>query len=198
MLTLACIALVLQDKTAEELVAKAEEKLLKAGSWQVKLTVATSLEGDPPGDKGVVTYLVADKNRMLLTMDPVSWVCDGKKLDRNGDVVDAPADLTAAVAFLLVRGELSMLHMVGTHETSVAELRKLLPASDYTLGAKEKVGDRESRIVEFTILMERRGSLKMKLWLDAETGLPLKRTATVVRKDGKTPPRRSRLGSRAR
>ena len=54
-------------------------------------------------------------------------------------------------------------------------------ASEFKLGKKEKIGEREAQVIEYKLAYEEAAketpdlSLSEKLWLDVETHLPLKR-----------------------
>ena len=57
----------------------------------------------------------------------------------------------------------------------------------FRLGAKEKMNDRETQILEFTVPIEigQKSPAVCNLWMDGKTGLPMKRTLEFTNRDGK-------------
>src|SRR5262249_5428799 len=55
------------------------------------------------------------------------------------------------------------------------DLDKLLRPSDFKVGANVKVEGRDARVIEYKVTPTGAGPMTLKLWLDAQTRLPLKR-----------------------
>jgi hypothetical protein len=56
------------------------------------------------------------------------------------------------------------------------------PIKDFKLGAKEKIGKQETQMVEYisTMPMTPQLVVKVKVWIDTTTGLPVKRETRPV------------------
>jgi outer membrane lipoprotein-sorting protein len=64
----------------------------------------------------------------------------------------------------------------------------LCQMSDFKLAGKEKIGGRNTRVIQYTVTVTVKDykdplSMKMKMWLDAETNLPVKLAMTGAKSD---------------
>ena len=54
-------------------------------------------------------------------------------------------------------------------------LDDMFKVSDFVLGKKEKVGEREAQVIDYKLVMDNRDTAETTIWIDTETKLPLKR-----------------------
>lgn len=188
LLAVAAIALLLpQEKNeAEELFKKMEEKIAKAKS--VRMTFEVSL--DPEGAKLTGELLLDEGNRARWHMegkkdgvfDSGTLTSDGTRaLMLAGGVKNRPFDVPESMGRLmrlsLARsGFLGLVDASHREEKAKADPATAFIASGFKLGAKEKVGDRESQAIDYTLSVKGNPDASMTVWVDRETNLPLKRT----------------------
>ena len=61
------------------------------------------------------------------------------------------------------------------------KIEEQYPVSEFELGKKEKVGESEAQEIQYTLKpKDSKASLRVSLWLDTKTHLPLKRVAIVT------------------
>jgi hypothetical protein len=193
-----------QQDEAEKLFRAMEKKIRSAKSLQ--LTFAGELTGDAvKGMKGTIkgtAYLAAgNKFRIEADGDVMGktekrlLVSDGKSTyEKSGDKVNPkpqPPD------YEKVSGIVARLGMTGSYvlplEVSPSsdppkkkepfDLDKKLPVKDFKLGPKEKIGQRDVQVVEYTIVLPLFPA-KVAVSIDVQSQLPLK-FVVVVEMSGK-------------
>jgi hypothetical protein len=184
-----------QQNEAEKLFRAMEKKIRSAKSLQ--LTFAGELTGDAfKGAKGTfkgTAYLAAgNKFRIEAEMDFMGktesklLVSDGKSTyAKLGDNVDPKPQ---SPDYEKISGIVSRLGMMGVDILYVEEfspsddppkkkepfdLDKKLPVKDFKLGAKEKIGQRDVQVVEYTIGLLP-GPAKIEVSIDVQSQLPLR------------------------
>jgi outer membrane lipoprotein-sorting protein len=178
---------------AEKLFRDLEKRVAAAKTIRVSF-VSTVYEGEKDVGqlKGSITLEEGEKGsvkakgklkEMELALDLVS---DGKKLTvvstAGGKAKEQPLPkkFGASARLGLSRvGPTAGLFMVGAapdpgKEDQGLDLEKLLQLSDFKAGGTARVEGREARVLEYHVTLGGE-KLAMKLWLDAKTGLPLKR-----------------------
>lgn len=63
-------------------------------------------------------------------------------------------------------------------EKKMPDLGTVFKPSGFALGTPEKIGEVDAKVVEYTLAVEEIGDFKVKLWLDGEKLVPLKRVCT--------------------
>jgi outer membrane lipoprotein-sorting protein len=182
-----------QEKNeAAELFRKMEEKFTAAKSLQLQWKVtAVAIEGDLSAE-GIILLDEGNKARFEMQANHPGgeqkdlFVSDGaqfKTTGARGATVDTPATLNKTVLGCLARGgalqALTVINM--KFHVKEADASKLLALSDFAMGYKEKVGEREAQLIEFKSVLVPAGKQEAatKLWIDCETGLPVKREFVV-------------------
>jgi outer membrane lipoprotein-sorting protein len=197
LLPVVLLAFAEDGKEAEKLFRAAEKKLLDADTVQMSFTATATHDKGKLEGKG--TVLLARGNKARLEMKgtflgksgSLLMICDGTRQktesaeagkEGKGMVRDAPKDFTTRLtkattrigilpSFFLVRAQAE-----GEKDPDVEDVMKV---SDFSLGKKEKVGERQAQIVEYKMTHDAGGGRKdthtVQLWLDSETHLPLKR-----------------------
>jgi outer membrane lipoprotein-sorting protein len=209
LLPVVLLAFAEDGKEAEKLFRAAEKKLTEADSVQLSFT------SNATHDKGKVefkgTLLLAKGNKGRLEMKgkfgeksgTMRVICDGtrQKMESVEDgkagkdmVKDAPKDFATRMARgtsrigVLPSAFIGRLQVEGEKEPDVEDLMKV---SDFSLGKKGKVGERQAQIVEYTMTFDGGGgrieNFTVQLWLDSETGLPLKRVVRGAKDKGGFP-----------
>ena len=187
---LAVLLVLPQEKNeAETLFRKMEEKVLAAKTVQLKMTgemkeAGLALSGDyllgesgkiavhlkgKQGDQEVFAKLTSDGKRIRLEESGRGPA----ELFDSADGVGKAARQCFAAAGLM--GTLDQLNRDG----KIKDLdKRLMVASAFKLGAKEKVGEREAQIVEYVLgtkAAPEEGSTAV-VWIDIATTLPIKRS----------------------
>jgi outer membrane lipoprotein-sorting protein len=200
LLPVVLLAFAEDGKEAEKLFRSAEKKLIDADTVQMSFT-ATAMH-----DKGKIdckgTWLAARGNKGRLELKgkfgeqsmSALVISDGTRRktvssmgDKEGksEVEDAPKDFAASVTRVSSRLGVFPAYFLpqawaeGEKQPDVDDRFKL---SGFSLGKKDKVGERQAQIVEYQVTADTGGgkgpTLAVQLWLDSETNLPLKRVVT--------------------
>jgi len=181
-----------QKNEAEELFRKMEDKVHKAKSIQYESE--TVVEG-PEKMSMVVKATLAEGNKANMSVTAevdgkkvgVQGVSDGKKSRRkHGNepvkMEETPKNMNIALSSTLTR--LGITGMAATRDSKEEDplkadkfdKDKFIPLSDFKMGAKEKVGDIETQIVEYSIRLRKDSpAIPVKVWIDPKTNLPVKR-----------------------
>ena len=190
-LALFAISLPQESHEAQELFRKMEEKFTKAKSVQVSWRVAAKVKEGDITAQGSVFLDEGNKARMDVTGKVIDTeqkdqiISDGKTLNTYGSrrsSVDTPKDFNRTVLGSLARGgavnALTVINM--KYYARESDPSKLFTLSSFALGKKEKVDKREAQVIEFKAKLEPANQeAQVKLWIDSETGLPLRRVFTV-------------------
>ena len=182
------LALLPQEKNeAEELFKKMEAKLAAAKSVQFKFEG----EMNPRGVKLSGTLVFGETNQSRCDLEgkfgeesqSISVISDGKMARMTTS--EPPENKAFAVPETLGRlmrlaaaraGCLGTIDVSQREEKAKEDPEKAFAASDFKLGAKEKVGEREAQAVEYKLVRKGEKDSAATVWIDAETHLPLKRT----------------------
>jgi RNA polymerase sigma factor (sigma-70 family) len=184
------LALAQGGNQAENLFRESEKKLSEAD--QAQITVESTLERGTL-KKGHLkgTLLLAKGNKANMAVQgnldgeefKMSAVSNGSKMkmevtmSKPQEEQNTPKDLNAMFAGSFSRvgvlaGFRTRTQQAGEQEPGLDDLYKV---SDFVLGKKEKVGERESQVIEYKLVMDNRDTAETTIWLDTETKLPLKR-----------------------
>jgi outer membrane lipoprotein-sorting protein len=190
-----------QGEDAAKLFRKMEQALTGAKNLRASAEVVMTT---PKGDlKLVGSVHLAEGDRANLSFDSTigekhrkgTLVSDGKRMRWAVDQTPGPTQpafpgLNRLLAAKFARAGVgfSFFLAVGqdTEETLKGGIETLYPASDFRLGATEKVARRDARAVEHKLTWASKGPVfRATVWVDVKTHLPLKRVLTS-RKDGLT------------
>ncbi len=177
-----------QDAEAEKLFRAMENKVREAKGLKVTFVV----DGDLGKDRtvqvnGSTLVMAGTKARLDFKIKQgaediqLLVLADGKNTLTivNGKKEGKPAPVGAAlseVPLVLTRGGAFAWMETGPGAAEpVADIDKLLPASEFKLGKKETVNGRECQAVAYTLAWPKRGNVQVTLWLSTRTGLPVKR-----------------------
>jgi outer membrane lipoprotein-sorting protein len=193
-----CLPVSAQENEGEKLYRKAEQLVKSAKGIKVLFEAAAEFGKDMPiKSQGMFAAADGNKGRIELktTRDGKTsstlMIADGMETGtiEDGKVAGQkrPVDpsTTAVALALLIRGGIGAVLDIGPDPKNKFEIDKILPISDFKLGAKEKVGNLESQVVTYKIAPPMREPLQVTLWLDTKSQLPIKRTAVVDLKDSK-------------
>lgn len=96
----------------------------------------------------------------------------------------APVNLSSTLAGAATRSGVSLGYAwANDHASRNPKLLDDIKASNFALGEKEKVGDRETQVVNYKLAFDKQ-TFTCRVWIDSETGLPLKRSIASDQKDG--------------
>jgi outer membrane lipoprotein-sorting protein len=181
------------NNDAEQLFRRMEEKLAKAKTLELvfegKLEVKEGNESVTLRREG--SLLLAEGSRMRLEMKEgakaeTMWrlmVSDGarmKVLDKGSDpqVQTAPKSGNSEVLTWVTRAGV-LLPQMPLPDVQAADGNDRYPVSDFRLGNKEKVGEREAQRLEYQLVVKGHpGIFAVTVWLDTKTDLPVKRLVT--------------------
>jgi outer membrane lipoprotein-sorting protein len=187
-----CLA---QDKKAEDLFRKMEKQIVDAESLRVTFEITLSKDGKEAGKfQGALALAKGDKVRVDLKGREVgekeselTLVSDGKRMlairgvDRKPEENPTADKLGASASALLSKAGLG-----GGLEVVIRQFRgregmslENLKASGFKLGQDGAVGGKPAHVVEYQLSHEGKDPASVRVWLDAMTGLPLKREITA-------------------
>jgi outer membrane lipoprotein-sorting protein len=186
------LALAQGENQAEKLIRESEKLLAEAD--QAQITVESTLEGTPERGRLKGTLLLAKGNKASLVVQgnlrgeelKISVVSNGTKMkvemamSKPQEEQDTPKNFNAMLAGTFSRvgmlaGFRTRAQQAGQKEPGLDDLYKV---SDFVLGKKERVGEREAQIIDYKLVMDNRDTAQTTIWLDTETKLPLKRVLT--------------------
>lgn len=173
------IALLAQDKTAEETFKKIEEKLLKAKTVRIKVKTVAHNEGHPDSE-GSYELLLKEGNKVYFARstnhkddENLFFISDGVKIATNcpgWKTADVPANLGSNAAITLMREEFNLNILPQKKGASAKDLCDL---SDF----KIEEADGGARILSYK--MSGDPGWKVKLWHDPRTFKFVKRTFSI-------------------
>lgn len=186
-----------QDNDAEKLFRAMAAKLDKAKTVQITFEATAEKGGEREGTiKG--TLLLGEDNKLRVDVranfdkedQRIILISDGKTLrmiERDGapNDMEAPKNLKAAVIESIKRvgaatGLLILLE--GNGRKGDIKVEELYKSSEFKLGKKDKVGDKEAQLLEFKIDINTGREVvpgSVVIWIDAKTQLPLKHVVTA-------------------
>jgi RNA polymerase sigma factor (sigma-70 family) len=183
------LALAPGENQAEKLFRESEKRLAVAD--QARITVESNLEGTPEKGRLKGTYLLAKGNKASLIVEgslsgekfKMNFVSNGTKMKVEIDVAkpveeqDTPKNFNAMFAGTFSRvgmlaGFRARTQQAGEKDPGLDEMFKV---SDFVLGKREGVGERQAQIIHYKLVMDNRDTAETTVWLDLETKLPLKR-----------------------
>lgn len=183
-------ALAQESSEAEKLFRKMEKNLAAAKSVRVAFEGTAEGIADVRGTlkyKGTLVLAAGNKARLDLDAEaggkkrPMSLRSDGAKMTDDGGTANTPEHLFEEMIGFLKHGGYMAGYVFSSSDAGGKRSVAALKASGFRLGDKEKVGKREAQLIEYQLALEKapedapKLSLSEKLWLDAETNLPLKR-----------------------
>lgn len=195
------------DDEAAKLFGAMEEKLANAKSLQCEFKV--EVDSDPLRERGeehpqAVSYegslFLAVGNKARLEIEeqkadrPLRFklVSDGARLSRQDcgmnhpQLGDAPQDLNAEILTWMSRPGVFVPQMP-LPDVEAADGRDRFRVSDFRLGEMETVGERDAQRLEYQLAVKGQDiHLSISVWLDVETGLPVKRTVASAAGSGGT------------
>jgi outer membrane lipoprotein-sorting protein len=178
---------------AKKLFEAMEERLTKAKSVSLGFSIEGEVGGKPLAKlKGSLAFAAGDRARLEVEGSAfgvdtkVLVISDGKRMHvtttLNGKPdrkeVPTPKNLTGALARVLSRaGLFPGLESLQLDRDKERELKpnEMFSLSDLTSRAKEKVGDREARVLTYKAVLYSKQKEALTLWVDPLTNLPLKR-----------------------
>jgi outer membrane lipoprotein-sorting protein len=187
---------VAEENEAEKLFRGMEQKVRKAKTLQVRFDLSVT---DALGKKGTVQgiltlgegdrYRVDGEGKLFGEAVKFTEVCDGTTTsfrDPNDPKKDSnePAPKAAGAYFRAALPRwgffLSTLNMRRSGELTPDAFQ----LSDFKPAAPEKIGGRNAQVIQFTFKEKgAKDGLSMKMWLDAETNLPVKLTVAGGKSD---------------
>ena len=190
-----------QDGDADKLYRAMEKKVREAKSLHIVVSGEIDLQGTPKGTfKGTVDTAAGNKVRLDMEGESAGtkglFLTDGKtrytkqadrvKIDPKPWNID---QLDKMVPGLIGRGGVFVTLMFiepidRGKKPEPFDLDKVVPIKNFKLGAKEMVGRHQAQVVEYQ--NEGNGkTVKVSVWIDTQTQLPLKRLV-VTERAGKT------------
>jgi outer membrane lipoprotein-sorting protein len=129
---------------------------------------------------------LAGKKGLLLVSDGTRLRFIGKLDDKTEDT---PKKFDELVRAFVSRAGFALASFVVAFDEKPKDI-DVWGVSEFRLGKKEKLGDRDAQIIEYTLTPKGAsgpapGPFKVTVWLDAETSLPVKRVITGKLEDHK-------------
>jgi outer membrane lipoprotein-sorting protein len=180
-----------EPNEAEKLFRQMETKVMKAKA--VECAFDSKIEVDPGGGTAKGTLHLSDGNKMRLVINAVqdgekvtiTTVSDGMKWKTitvpGGEekATDVKKSLNDVVRATISRSGLTLAVLARPPADNVKEFKvdEEFKVSDFKLGKKDKIGDKEAQIIEYTLKVNpsKVEPVTVTLWLDSKTQLPLKR-----------------------
>ena len=200
-------------ETAEAQFKKMEQQVLKCKTLQTDLDLVGGTETESfMAMKGRMLVTRGNKLRMELEgemrkeKDKLVMVSDGTKMSMTssklpGKEQDTEKHMTevslASFSRAGIVASLFLARLVGPDDKPKAfEIDKNMAVSDFKLGKKEAVGDKEAQAIDYKLTLKGgKEAMAVTVWVDVKTNLPVKRvvistedkmTITVTEKYTKT------------
>jgi outer membrane lipoprotein-sorting protein len=187
------------QEAAQKLYEAMEQKLKEAKAYQFDFELHVSQKSDLAKGKG--SLVLATDNRLKFTFagtldgrpSKSLLVSDGKKLVNQNEYDGKPRTTTKTVSAKLSAGATFILGRAGLFAILGAVTEGQDPKgagewklSDFKTIGPEKIGDRDTQAIAYQVLPPgEKTPWACKLWLDTQTGLPLKRLLEVAAGAGK-------------
>jgi outer membrane lipoprotein-sorting protein len=185
-----------QENDAEKMFRAMESKVRAVKSLKMVCELEGTISDEDDRIKVKASQQFAGKNKarfelhteMLGIISKTLQLCDGKQMVafESGRAVGEPRpadpELNAGLPKAIGRGGFMLPRLVVNRDKTGFDADKLLPASNFKLGAKERVGDKDAQIIEYIVKFGGESSafgncdkVEVTLWIDAKTMIPLKR-----------------------
>jgi outer membrane lipoprotein-sorting protein len=182
---------------AEELFKAMSEKIVKASTLSVKLEgkIESSLEEEDNELNGRIHLKKGNKARIEIETlrkgreRKLMLVSDGKRVKgekffERGATIETPQKLNELISGSMPRAPvfyLTFFPVAGGPNGEEPKAEEIFKTSDYKMGAKKRVGDRDAQVVEYTLeIVGEENKVAVQVWIDVETKLPMKRSFKVV------------------
>jgi outer membrane lipoprotein-sorting protein len=187
-----------QEKEAEDLYRAMEKKIKSAKTVHLVFDGEVNGIGKKGTMKGDLRVAQGEKGKIVLDGDfsgrtiKLTFISDGKKVySRNDEMVDVKdvkpdeKNVEHGVALVARIGSMfaAFLFVSGSNSKQGFDVEGVAPAKDFKLGAKEKIGKKDTLVVEYRVKLPDGIDAKTSVWIDAATHLPVKRE--TVTKDTK-------------
>jgi outer membrane lipoprotein-sorting protein len=174
------------ENDAEKLFRQMEKKIQTAKTVQVRFDATISIFGMGGSIKGTAVH--GDGDNMRVDADvafadkktKATLIGNGTKVFTKDsekpaiDTKDSPKGLGNYLRSVLPRvGVFPGLDEI-TKGNELPKIDDIFKVSDFKLGAKEKVGSAETRVVEYTVLVRGKDKAAAKVWINTQTNLPAK------------------------
>jgi outer membrane lipoprotein-sorting protein len=189
-----------QDKNdAEQLFRQTEAKVSKAKALDLSFDI--KIEWGKGGKlKGTLASMSANKARLEMSGEVqgqpfnMLMVSDGARIKMTGlgpaeQPQDTPKKLDEMIRAMATRAGV-FLPIILAEPVPVGQKPKefnvdeQLRVSEFRLGKKEKLGEREAQVVEYKLTTKTvKEPFSVSVWLDPNTNLPLKRVLTGKQED---------------
>jgi outer membrane lipoprotein-sorting protein len=177
-----------EAKEAEALFKKMEEKLAKAKTVQMKSTASAKMEQGEMTLSADLFWEADNKVRLEYGMKAPEgelkslYVSDAKSVVMTGHEKRSgvtPPKLTSDLVRSWSGGGgffVTFWIEAATFKDESHPKRANVPkAVSFKMGAKEKIGDRDTQRIDFTLAEVESGEVSMSLWIDLATIIPVKR-----------------------
>jgi outer membrane lipoprotein-sorting protein len=192
-----------QENEAEKLFRAMEKKITSAKSLKVASEADFDLGGQVIKFKGSSQQAEGNKARVEFegeifgTAFKMSLVSDGAKMLQSlppglpgaaaPEVKKTPDNLNKMLAGVTARaGVMAASGVMEKDDPAQFDIDKKAPVSDFKMGPKEKVGNVDTQVIEYTFKPDNKDIVSVTLWLDTKTNLPVKRLMLdQMKKEGK-------------
>jgi outer membrane lipoprotein-sorting protein len=172
-----------EGNEAEKLFQDMEKKITSAKTLQVEYETDFGDFGKMKGALAVATgnkVYLEQKGEIKDKAFEFKVVSDGAMVKTVGtfgakDAKETPSKMGEKLLRFVSRGGVGAVIFQAVRQ---GDRENPFDVSDFKLGKKEKVGDREAQIVEYDVQLDK-GKTHVSIWLDIKTGLPIKRELTV-------------------
>jgi outer membrane lipoprotein-sorting protein len=184
-----------QQSDAEKLYRGMEKLVRDAKSIKMAFEIDAAIDKNTNKMRGVVTVAEGNKARLEVNgtdngkAQNMTLIADGKVAHYKGsekpkgESKPVEGNLSQTRPQILARGGVFATFQIGP-ATEAFDIDKVLSISDFKLGKKEKVGVREAQVVEYTLKPDNGQVVRMAVWLDTATNIPLKRLMTAPGQKG--------------
>jgi outer membrane lipoprotein-sorting protein len=197
------LALHAKPNEAEKLFGDMEKKINSAKTLEcaIELKLESSVEKQNFNAKGELALGEGNKSRFEMSGESggkkgkSTEVADGVKLvilvtDKPKHTIEVPKTRNDWFRAKLARIGLTQMEVAsgpGTPTPKEFNIDVIYGVSDFKLGKKEKVGDQEAQVIEYTLRFKPTETpMTVNVWLDTKTNLPLKRVVTATKDKEKT------------
>jgi outer membrane lipoprotein-sorting protein len=201
LLILAVVALLARPVAAEEneaemLFRKTEQKMQTAKTLQIRFDTTVSGAGVKEGNlKGTLTLGEGDKLRLeaggkpagvefqlTVVSDGTTLFCNDSTDPNNDKALTAPKALGAKIRKSVPRLGMFLL-LFNAIDRAGTWSPDTFKVSDFKLVGPEKVGERNTQLIEYTVTeakdVHSPRKWRMKMWIDTQTDLPVKLALTM-------------------